>query len=181
MRSSLMFIALAACAAPRAGDACKPTSSWNAPATRCIAPAAPTPPPPAPAPAPPPPEPPKAEIKEDRIHLREKVEFETGKATLVGNSTSLLDEVVKIMKDHPEILKIRVEGHTDSTSTRAFNQKLSDERAAAVRQYLVDHGIEPGRMTSKGLGQDKPIADNATEAGRAENRRVEIHISERKK
>ena len=181
MRSSLMFIALAACAAPRAGEVCKPISSWGAPATRCVATAAPVveAPPPVEKPVEPPPA--KVEVKADTIDLREKVEFETGKSTLVGNSKPLLDEVVTVMVAHPEITKIRIEGHTDNVGGKELNQRLSDDRAAAVRAYLIEKGIKADRMTSKGYGEDKPIADNTTDAGRAENRRVEIHIVEHKK
>jgi outer membrane protein OmpA-like peptidoglycan-associated protein len=182
MRFSLIF--LVACATPRHGEVCHPVASWGQPAIRCTQPAAPPPVVEAPPPvveAPPPPPPAKVEVKDDTIDLKEKVEFATGKAELVGNSTSLLDEVVKVMTDHPEITKIRIEGHTDNTSTKSFNQRLSDERAAAVRAYLISKGIKADRMVSKGFGQDKPIADNTTDEGRAANRRVEIHILERKK
>jgi outer membrane protein OmpA-like peptidoglycan-associated protein len=172
------------CATPNAGKVCTQVDSWASPVYECVAaapPPAPAPPPPAPEPEPAPAPPPKkAEIKAEKIELKETIEFELNSTTLVKKSTPVLDDVVQIMKDHPEITKIEVQGHTDSQGPRAHNVKLSTGRAAAVRKYLVDHGIEAGRIVSKGYGPDKPIADNKTEDGRAQNRRVEIHILERK-
>jgi outer membrane protein OmpA-like peptidoglycan-associated protein len=84
------------------------------------------------------------------------------------------------MNDHPEIIKVEVQGHTDNQGPHNYNVTLSDGRAASVRKYLVDHGIKEDRIVSKGYGPDKPIADNGSEDGRAQNRRVEIHILERK-
>lgn len=182
MRSKLLFaVVLVGCATPNTGRVCTPVSSWASPAYQCAATEAPPPAPePKPEPPPPPPPPPKAEVKAEKIELKEKVEFDTGKAEILDQSKPLLDEVAQIMKDHPEILKIEIQGHTDSRAAHAYNMTLSDQRAAAVRKYLEDKGIDKGRMVSKGYGPDKPIADNKTDAGRAENRRVEVHILKRK-
>ncbi len=181
MRSSALLVVASACASSNAGRVCSPVSSWAAPAYSCAVVAAPAPvEPPAPAPAPPPPPPPKAEVKAEKIELKEKVEFDTDSAVILEQSKPLLDEVAGILKDHPEIKKVEIQGHTDSRATRTYNLKLSDERAASVRKYLESKGIAANRMVSKGYGPDKPIADNKTDAGRAENRRVEIHILERK-
>jgi OOP family OmpA-OmpF porin len=76
-------------------------------------------------------------------------------------------------------IKIRVEGHTDSRGSDSYNQNLSEERAASVRQYLIGRGVSASRIQSKGFGEQRPIEDNTTKAGRAANRRVEIHITER--
>lgn len=185
MRSShalaLGLLLSAGCATSNANKVCSPVASWQAPATRCIAKAAEPKAEPVPAPAPPPPPAPaKAEVKGERIELKEMIEFRTGSAEILSASDAVLDEVVKIMTEHAEIKKIRIEGHTDSEGRRESNRKLSDERAASVRTYLEKKGIDAGRLASKGFGQDKPIADNKTEEGRAQNRRVEIHIVERK-
>ena len=169
------------CATSNAGKVCSPTSSWQAPATRCVAKVVEPKPTPPPAPEPPPPAPPaKAEVKGERIELKEMIEFQTGSAEILHASDAILDEVVKIMNEHVEITKIRIEGHTDSEGKRESNRKLSDERAASVRTYLEKHGVDAGRLVSKGFGQEKPIADNKTAEGRAQNRRVEVHIVERK-
>ncbi|HEX4452502.1 MAG TPA: OmpA family protein [Kofleriaceae bacterium] len=185
MRSklALFILAFAGCYKSTGPEICEPVvTSWASPAWRCLAYVKETPPPPpAPAPEPPPPPPaPKTEITQEQIKLKEKVEFETDSAVLKDKSKGLLDEVVQVMKDHPEIEHVRVAGHTDSEGARGHNQKLSEERAASVKQYLVDHGVAADRLASKGYGQDRPIADNKTEDGRAENRRVEIHILRRK-
>ena len=182
MRSRLfavLSVGLAAgCATSNAGKICSPAASWEAPATSCVQAA---PPPPVVAEPPPPPPPPRrAEIKGEKIELKETVDFKTGSAELLHSSDALLDEVVQIMKEHAEITKIRIEGHTDSKGVKAHNQKLSQERAVSVKDYLAAHGVDAGRMTTKGYGQDRPLADNGTEQGRAQNRRVEIHIDERK-
>jgi OOP family OmpA-OmpF porin len=84
-----------------------------------------------------------------------------------------------VLKDLPEIKKIRVEGHTDNVGGQAHNMKLSQGRANAVRDYLVGKGIDGARMESVGFGPDKPIASNKTAKGRAENRRTEFNIIER--
>lgn len=157
------------CAGSNAGKVCSPASSWAAPAYECV-----TPPGPAAASAAAPA--PKAELKGEKIELKETVQFKTGSAELANETDDVLEDVVRIVKSHSEITRLRIEGHTDTTGTPELNQKLSEERAAAVKDYLVRHGIEADRLTSKGMGQERPIADNATEEGRAQNRRVEFHV-----
>jgi outer membrane protein OmpA-like peptidoglycan-associated protein len=143
----------------------------------------PPPPPPPPAPPPPPPvaepAPPKrVEVQQDQIVIREKIQFETDKATIKPDSFDLLNEIVKVVNDNPQIKKLSIEGHTSSEGSDQHNLKLSDKRAAAVRKYLIDHGVLEARLVSKGWGEAKPIADNESEAGREQNRRVEFVILE---
>jgi outer membrane protein OmpA-like peptidoglycan-associated protein len=176
-------VLVAGCAKGDQIKQCYPVSSFAAPVFNCGAVEAPPPPPPKvveePTPEPPPAPPPKVEITAEKIELKEKVNFEFAKAELLPESKKLLDEVVTIMKDHPEIEKIRIEGHTDNDASDRYNQKLSDKRAAAVREYLISQGVDGKRMESKGFGEKKPIADNKTADGREQNRRVEIHIVKR--
>ncbi len=101
--------------------------------------------------------------------------FNSGKSTFKPGVTKQLDGIVAIMKQFPEA-KFVVEGHTDSQGAAAYNQKLSEKRAKAVMDYLVKKGIDAGRLSSVGYGEDRPIADNRTRAGRAKNRRVEINL-----
>jgi OOP family OmpA-OmpF porin len=109
------------------------------------------------------------------VELLNPIEFETGKAVIKPGSFPILDEVVTLMKSRGSI-KMGVYGHTDSRGVAANNLKLSGERAASVLNYLVGHGIAPSRLQSQGFGQTKPIADNATDEGRAKNRRVEFKM-----
>jgi outer membrane protein OmpA-like peptidoglycan-associated protein len=83
--------------------------------------------------------------------------------------------MVVIFKEYPRA-NFTIEGHTDSVGSKATNQKLSERRANAVRDYLIANGIDANRLTAAGYGEDKPIASNATRAGRAENRRVEVNL-----
>lgn len=119
---------------------------------------------------------PKAKVDGGQIRLNESVFFKTAKSDILPQSYPLLNEVAQILKDNPSI-NIRIEGHTDNRGRAAYNKKLSDQRAASVRTYLIQQGVEPSRMTSVGFGLERPIDDNTTEAGRAANRRVEIHIT----
>jgi OOP family OmpA-OmpF porin len=186
-------LGLAGCATPAAKAACYPISSWASPVFRCAGaptevavvtpPPAPEPPPPEPAPAAepePPPPPPRAEAKAELIELSEHVEFETASAVLLDRSKQLLDDVARELVDHPEIRKVQIEGHTDSTASNRTNLKLSKERIASVRSYLIGKGIEPNRLSVKAFGERKPTASNKTEEGRAKNRRVEFRILQRR-
>ncbi|MBA2538193.1 MAG: OmpA family protein [Deltaproteobacteria bacterium] len=180
-----MFLVLVfGCAKPDQIKQCYPVATWAAPVFNCEGGAPPPPPVEPPKEEPPkeePPPPPVAEVKDEKIELNEKVQFEFAKAELLPQSKKLLDEVVKIMKDHPEIERIRIEGHTDNDASDGYNLKLSNNRAAAVRMYLESQGVDGKRMESKGFGEAKPIADNKTDEGREQNRRVEIHIVKRTK
>ncbi len=102
------------------------------------------------------------------------VTFETGKSALRPESYALLDVVAQSLLDNPEI-RIEVAGYTDNTGSAAVNTGLSQARADAVRAYLASRGVSPARMVSKGYGPGSPIATNTTAAGRAQNRRVELH------
>jgi outer membrane protein OmpA-like peptidoglycan-associated protein len=115
-------------------------------------------------------------LTESNIAIMDKVQFETGKATLLPASHVLLDEVAKMLKDNPQVELISVEGHTDSTGSADFNRKLSQQRAESVAKYLASKGVKASRMEPKGFGPDRPIADNETEQGREANRRVEFNI-----
>lgn len=116
-------------------------------------------------------------VKADKIEIKRQINFATGKAIIRGKpSFQILDEVVLVLNDNPRIKKVRVEGHTDSTGKAAFNQKLSQSRAEAVVEYLINQGIDPDRLEAVGYGPDKPIAPNNTAKGRAKNRRTEFNI-----
>lgn len=134
------------------------------------------PPPPPPKVQEPPKPPPRVEVRDNKIEITEKIQFEVAKATIKPESFSLLDEIVQVFKDNPHILLVAIEGHASKEGSAVFNRNLSDARAKAVRQYLVDHGIAETVLTAKGYGFDKPIADNETEEGREKNRRVEFNI-----
>jgi len=101
------------------------------------------------------------------------VNFETGRSVLTPESHTILDEVAASLLAQPEV-RVEIGGHTDNTGTRAINGRLSRERAQAVKAYLAQKGVAPGRMEVRGYGPDRPIATNATAEGRARNRRVEL-------
>ena len=117
-------------------------------------------------------------VEGDQIKLGQKVYFKFNKSRIMPRSYPLLDEVADVLLENPNIY-IRIEGHTDSKGSDRYNKKLSDARAAAVRDYLKSKGVGPERLDSVGFGEERPIEDNATEAGRAANRRVEIHITKK--
>jgi outer membrane protein OmpA-like peptidoglycan-associated protein len=102
-----------------------------------------------------------------------QINFDTGKATIKADSFPQLDQVAAALKSAPE-LTLEVGGHTDNVGTPETNQALSDARAKSVMKYLTDKGATPARLSARGYGQTKPVADNRTEAGRAQNRRVEL-------
>ena len=136
--------------------------------------ARPTPPPAAPVVA----ETPRVEVQRDRIAINEKIQFEIDKADIKPASHGLLDEVVTALRQHDDIKQIDIVGHTDDDGDEKYNQKLSEKRANAVREYLVSQGIDAERLKSQGFGESKPVADNGTSQGREQNRRVEFLILE---
>ena len=109
--------------------------------------------------------------KDGRIAL--SIHFDTGKATIKPESQKIVAEIAALLKGNPG-LQVSIEGHTDNTGTPQGNKTLSDERAKAVVAAVVAQGVEASRLAAVGWGQDKPIADNATDEGRAKNRRVEV-------
>ena len=121
---------------------------------------------------------PLARYENGRIELRGAVNFDTGKATIKRESHAVLDQVAKLLQEHPELKRVRIDGHTDSVGSATLNRDLSRRRAAAVVQYLVGRGIDRRRFDSAGFGEDQPIASNDTALGRAKNRRVEFTILE---
>lgn len=118
----------------------------------------------------------KREVRQLLQKAMQGIEFETGKATIKQKSFPLLDQIAATFIENKNYI-IEVQGHTDNTGKDEVNRKLSDKRANAVKDYLVNKGVPAARMTAVGYGPDKPIADNSTKAGRAKNRRVEFNIT----
>jgi outer membrane protein OmpA-like peptidoglycan-associated protein len=120
---------------------------------------------------------PKLEKEEEEIlkNAFDNLEFESGSATIKTSSYSALVELADLLKRKPG-WRLLVEGHTDNVESRANNIKLSERRAQAVKDFLVEQGIEPARIVTKGWGPDRPIAPNTTPEGRQKNRRVEFTI-----
>jgi OmpA-OmpF porin, OOP family len=164
--------------------------------------APPPPPPPPPAPPPPPPAPPPPPMDSDGdgvpdtadrcpgtprgTQVDEKgcprepvilrgVEFATASATLTEGSRPILDAVAEDLKLHP-LVQVELQGHTDSQGADVYNFDLSQRRADSVRNYLMSRGVDAVRLTARGYGETQPIADNATAAGRADNRRVVMKV-----
>lgn len=103
------------------------------------------------------------------------ITFDRGKATIRKVSEATLRAAADVLRKYPSI-RLEITGHTSSEGDEAFNQKLSEDRAAAVRQWLLDHDIVASRIVSRGAGSSEPVADNKTEAGRKQNRRIEFAI-----
>ncbi|MCB0545258.1 MAG: OmpA family protein, partial [Saprospiraceae bacterium] len=117
----------------------------------------------------------KAEDKAKLERAVKLVQFASGKATLLTKSYAILDEVVSVMNQYPEY-NLSISGHTDSTGDDKMNQSLSERRAKTCYDYLVSKGIDAGRMSHAGFGETQPVADNATAAGRSQNRRVVFEL-----
>ncbi len=113
-------------------------------------------------------------IKQDRIEIKDKVYFDSGQATIQARSNALLDQMARVVSEHPEIVTVIIEGHTDDRGPADFNRTLSQQRADAVRDYLVKKGVATERFETKGFGPDRPVQPNTTSEGRAANRRVDF-------
>jgi outer membrane protein OmpA-like peptidoglycan-associated protein len=123
--------------------------------------------------------PPRAALVEQQITISEQVLFETGTANIDPASSAILQEVARVLEQHPEIERLEVQGHTDNLGSDEFNRVLSEQRAAAVAQWLIAHGTSGARLVSKGYGTSRPIASNDSEQGRTKNRRVEFRVLQR--
>jgi outer membrane protein OmpA-like peptidoglycan-associated protein len=120
---------------------------------------------------------PLVEIESERLSLRDAIHFDTGKDSIRPESFRILDEIADVLRQHPELQRIRIEGHTDNVGAAAYNKDLSERRAASVVRYLVERGGVPKeRLEAKGYGFERPVASNATAVGRSRNRRVEFTI-----
>ena len=113
-------------------------------------------------------------VTEKEIRITQQIQFEFNKSVIrPGISYKILNEVVSVLNDNPKIM-IEVQGHTDNVGADAYNMKLSQARADAVRAYLVSHGVAASRLVSKGYGFHQPLVDNTTAANRELNRRVQF-------
>lgn len=123
----------------------------------------------------------KVAVREGRIEILDKVQFAAGKATIAKASFGLLDQVAAVLKAHPELAKVEVQGHTDTVGKADKNLTLSQQRAQAVADYLTRKGVAKDVLVAKGYGGTQPVADNKTKAGQEKNRRVEFKVMETKK
>ncbi|GAB5100775.1 OmpA family protein [Caballeronia sp. LP006] len=110
-----------------------------------------------------------------KVNIPNSISFDTNSYAIKPTFDPVLNSVTQTLQQHPELIA-NVIGHTDNTGTAAYNQTLSQNRAQSVASYIATHGVAGQRLSSQGMGQNQPIADNSTEAGRAQNRRVEIYL-----
>tara|TARA_R110000868_G_scaffold68720_5_gene203270 strand:- start:11489 stop:12829 length:1341 start_codon:yes stop_codon:yes gene_type:complete len=116
-----------------------------------------------------------AEVQKKLNDYARTILFDTGKSSIKAESTSVMVDIITILKEYPNS-KFTVEGHTDSVGSAKLNQSLSESRALSVKEFLVEKGIEEFRLSAIGYGEEKPMASNSTRAGRTQNRRVEINL-----
>jgi outer membrane protein OmpA-like peptidoglycan-associated protein len=110
-----------------------------------------------------------------KVNIPNSISFDTNSYAIKPSFDPVLNSVTQTMQQHPELIA-NVIGHTDNTGQAAYNQTLSQNRAQSVASYIATHGVPAQRLSASGMGQNQPIADNSTEAGRAQNRRVEIYL-----
>jgi len=117
-------------------------------------------------------------LQEGRLEILDHVYFQTNRSTILRRSYTLLDNVARVLNNHPEIERIQVDGHTDARGRREYNLELSQSRAEAVVEYLVTRGdVARERLEARGFGPDRPVVEGAsTPAEHAQNRRVEFNI-----
>jgi outer membrane protein OmpA-like peptidoglycan-associated protein len=123
---------------------------------------------------------PLVRVEEQQIKITEQIKFKTDSAEILPESDTVLTGIADEIKAHPEIKRVRVEGHTDASGNPGYNKELSRRRAESVTTWLTHHGVDSHRLHGVGMGQDRPIDTNDTEEGRRNNRRVEFHIEDGK-
>lgn len=116
-------------------------------------------------------------IVDRKFVIKKMIKFKIDSAELESSSLIILDQIAKVIKDN-KISKLLIVGHTDSTASEGYNMKLSNARANSVKKYLISKGIAEEILLAQGYGKRRPIASNTTEAGRAQNRRVEFYVLE---
>jgi outer membrane protein OmpA-like peptidoglycan-associated protein len=117
------------------------------------------------------------ELSATELKIKQQIHFDHDSATILGDSSALLEQIADSLARTPAITQVEIQGHTDDTGTPAHNIALSEARANAVLEWLVAHGIDAGRLVARGYGQQKPLSPNGTPQGRARNRRVQFMIS----
>jgi outer membrane protein OmpA-like peptidoglycan-associated protein len=115
-------------------------------------------------------------LEGSNVRVMQQVHFETASATILPDSFPMLTEIAQLLTANPDIKQMKIEGHTDNRGAPDYNLDLSKRRAASVRTWLSEHGVDAGRMKSEGYGMTLPVASNETDQGRAQNRRVEFKI-----
>ena len=193
--SRLLAVMLAVAIATPLAVGCNASASFKAGGEEAKAPPPPPPPPPppattepapipspapAPAPAPAATPAPAAEpvLKKDKLEMPGEIQFESGKAVIKPESESIIDALKNYLDKTPRVTKLRIEGHTDNVGSPESNEKLSGERALAIKKALIAKGVKAERLLAVGFGQNKPVADNATDDGKAKNRRTEFRVAE---
>jgi outer membrane protein OmpA-like peptidoglycan-associated protein len=122
---------------------------------------------------------PKVAVTAKEITIKEQIQFALDSAVILPESFGILTEIADTVIRHPEIKRLEVQGHTDNSGTPEHNQLLSEQRAEAVRAWLVQHGVETDRLVARGYGQERPLVPNVTAGNRAQNRRVQFIILEK--
>lgn len=117
-------------------------------------------------------------VQGNQIRLTERIEFDTNGAEILPESVPILEQVRALLEQNPQIQAVAIAGHTDGTGAAAHNQTLSERRALSVVDWLARHGVAAERLTAHGCGNQRPVADEATQEGLRKNRRVELHIVE---
>ncbi|MEY4547049.1 MAG: hypothetical protein RL685_3244 [Pseudomonadota bacterium] len=126
-------------------------------------------------------EPSQVKVSSTQIELKQTVQFARNKANIEPESMFLMDQVAEILKAHPELERVVVEGHSDDLGSRRVNLRVSLGRAESVVQALIERGIARQRLEARGIGPDRPLVANDSDEGRERNRRVELHIEQRTK
>jgi outer membrane protein OmpA-like peptidoglycan-associated protein len=121
------------------------------------------------------------EIAGNEIKIKKQIHFETDSAKISLDSTGLLEEIADTLTRNACLKQVEIQGHTDNTGPKEHNKTLSNDRANAVREWLLAHGVEPGRLLAMGYGQERPISPNVTPAGKERNRRVQFMIKDQDK
>jgi len=122
---------------------------------------------------------PRVLVKKTEIVLRRQISFATGSDEILPNSETLLLEVADALLRNPGIELIEIQGHTDNRGDPNLNMRLSQQRAESVQRWLMQHGVEPERLSAAGYGATRPIAPNITAYNRSRNRRVQFKIARR--
>lgn len=115
-------------------------------------------------------------VTKQELKLKKAIHFQHDSAEILPDSMSIVEEIADVLRSHPEIPSVEIQGHTDDSGTPPYNLRLSADRANTVRDALIRNGVEPNRLTARGYGQEKPLVPNTNEANRAKNRRVQLMI-----